>query len=499
MRRGRTRLAGSSFPRAQREPGPRFAADARRRGRGLARAARRPFHAACLRAAVLLVLLSLAACTRAEPDVTVLKFWAIGREAEVVPTLLADFERDNPGIRVEVQALPLTAAHEKLLTAFAGDALPDLAQLGNTWLPELATLGALEPLQARVDASPVVRRDDYFPGIWDTNVLDGGLYGVPWYVDTRLLFYRKDLLAQAGFAAPPRDWEEWKRALAAIKRDAGPDRYAILLPLNEYEPLLNLAVQMPDPLLRERDTRGNFQSAGFRCAFEFYLEMFRRDWAPPMSATQISNVWDEFAAGFYAFYITGPWNVGEFQRRLPERLRDDWGTAPLPGPDGPGAAVAGGSSLVMFASSTRKAEVWRLIEFLSAPEQQRRLHELCGDLPPRRSAWEAPALAGDPYARAFREQLERARPAPKVPEWERIAQELRLAAERAVRGGQPVDGVLRQLDARTDEILDKRRWMLARSSGAASAAVADPSASEPRPDALARRHGESAAAHEAPR
>ncbi len=218
---------------------------------------------------------------------------------------------------------------------------------------------------------------------------------------------------------------------------------------------------MPDPLLRERDTLGNFESAGFRRAFEFYLEMFHQDWAPPMSATQISNVWDEFAAGFYVFYITGPWNVGEFRRRLPAALQDQWGTAPLPGPDGPGAAVAGGSSLVMFAGSERKPEVWRLIEFLSAPEQQHRLHELCGDLPPRRSSWDAPALAGDPYARAFRDQLERARPAPKVPEWERIAQELRLAAERAVRGGQPVDAVLRQLDARTDEILDKRRWMLA--------------------------------------
>ncbi|MBO9662805.1 sugar ABC transporter substrate-binding protein [Dokdonella sp.] len=403
----------------------------------------------------------LAACARSEPNVTVLKFWAVGREAEVVPALLADFEREHPGLRVEVQALPLTAAHEKFLTAFAGDALPDVAQLGNTWLPELATLGALEPLQERVDASPVVRQDDYFPGIWDTNVIDGRLYGVPWYVDTRLLFYRKDLLAQAGFAEPPRDWDEWRQALAAIKRNAGPDKYAILLPLNEYEPLLNLAVQMPDPLLRERDTRGNFESAGFRRAFEFYLDMFQQDWAPPMSATQISNVWDEFAKGFYAFYITGPWNVGEFRRRLPAELQDDWGTAPLPGPDGPGAAVGGGSSLVMFASSARKPEVWQLIEFLSAPEQQRRLHELCGDLPPRRSSWNAPALADDRYARAFRDQLERVKPTPKIPEWERIAQELRLAAERAVRGREPLDQVLPQLDARTDAILDKRRWMLA--------------------------------------
>jgi multiple sugar transport system substrate-binding protein len=403
----------------------------------------------------------LAGCGKSDAGITVIKFWAIGREAEVVPTLLADFEREHPGVHVEVQALPLTAAHEKLLTAFAGDALPDIGQLGNTWLPELATLGALEPLQARVDASPVIQRDDYFGGIWDTNIMDGQLYGVPWYVDTRLVFYRKDLLAAAGFDAPPRDWQEWQRQLAAIKQQAGPSKYAILLPLNEFESLVNFAVQQPDPLLRDDGTRGNFESAGFRRAFAYYVDMFNQNWAPRMSDTQISNVWDEFANGFYAFYITGPWNVGEFKRRLPARVQNDWSTAPIPGPDGPGAAIGGGSSLVMFERSTHKREVWQLIEFLSAPAQQQRFHELCGDLPPRRSAWTSPALADDPYAKAFRDQLERVVPPPKVPEWERIAQEIRLAAERAIRGGQPADRVLRDLDARVDAILEKRRWIIA--------------------------------------
>jgi multiple sugar transport system substrate-binding protein len=408
------------------------------------------------------VLLVLSACSRDRTNATVIKFWTIGREGEVVPELLRDFERLHPDIRVSEQQLPLTAAHEKLLTAFAGDALPDIGQLGNTWIPELATLGALEPLQSYLDTSTAIPREDYFAGIWDSNVIGDRLYGVPWYIDTRLLFYRKDLLARAGFPEPPRDWQEWTRALIAVKANAGAGNYAIFLPLNEFEPLLNLAVQEPDPLLRDNNTRGNFESPGFRRAFDFYVDMFRRGWAPPMSNTEISNVWDEFAKGFYTFYITGPWNVGEFRRRLPANLADDWATAPLPGPDGPGAAIGGGSSLVMFSSSRHKHEVWQLIEFLSAPEQQRRFHALCGDLPPRRSSWDDPELADDPHSKAFRDQLERVKPTPKVPEWERIAQEIRLAAERAIRGGESADAVLRELDARTDMILEKRRWMLAK-------------------------------------
>ncbi len=150
----------------------------------------------------------------------------MGREGEVIATLLPQFERLHPDIEVRVQQLPWNAAHEKLLTAFAGGATPDLCQLGNTWIPEFAALEALEPLETSVAGSSVVRSADYFPGIWQTNVVEGRLYGVPWYVDTRLLFYRRDLLAQAGFPSPPRTWNEWRQMLAAIKARVGPDRYA---------------------------------------------------------------------------------------------------------------------------------------------------------------------------------------------------------------------------------------------------------------------------------
>ena len=72
----------------------------------------------------------------------------MGREGEVVSELLPEFERTHPGIKVVVQQLPWSAAHEKLLTAFAGNATPDLCQLGNTWIPEFVALNALDSLDA---------------------------------------------------------------------------------------------------------------------------------------------------------------------------------------------------------------------------------------------------------------------------------------------------------------------------------------------------------------
>lgn len=408
------------------------------------------------------VLTLLAGCGRADSEPQVLSFWAMGREAEVVGALLPEFERANPGIRVNLQNIPMTAAHEKLLTAFAADALPDVCQLGNTWIPEFAALDTLEPLQAYVDRSEVVEQGDYFPGIWETSVVDGQLLGVPWYVDTRLLFYRKDMLAQAGVKTPIHDWAEWERAMAAVKAQVGPDRYAILMPINEFEQQLSLGLQMDDPLLRDHDNRGNFSSPGFRKALGFYANMFEQGWAPKLSETQISNVWDEFFNGFYAFYLSGPWNIREFRKREPEELKEQWGTMPLPGPDGPGAGIAGGASLVISRASPHKEAAWKLIEYLSRPDVQQRFHAMIGDLPPRRSTWEHPELASDELSRAFREQLERVKPTPKVLEWERIVQEMRLVTERVVRGGEPQDRAVADLDQRVDEILEKRRWMYER-------------------------------------
>lgn len=400
-----------------------------------------------------------AGCGRADDT---LRFWAMGREGEVVQQLVQGFGRERPDIPVRIEQVPWTAAHEKLLTAFAGDATPDLCQLGNTWLPEFVALDALEPLDERVRASNVVDARDYFGGIWDTNVVEGRLYGVPWYVDTRVLYYRRDLLSQAGFDAPPRTWDEWLRMLVAIKRRVGPDRYAVLLPLNEYEPLVALALQQEEPLLRDDGRWGNFRSEGFRRTFSFYLSMFDRKLAPPASNNQIANLWNEFARGYFSFYISGPWNIGEFRRRLPAELQSAWNTAALPGPNGPGASIAGGSSLVVFRRSRNKDAAWSLVEHLSRPEVQQRFHALTGNLPPRRSAWNDERLARDAHTRAFLDQLERARPAPKVPEWERIATELRLVTERVVHGDLSPERALAELDARADRILEKRRWLLAR-------------------------------------
>jgi len=405
---------------------------------------------------------ALAGCGAA-PQSRPLRFWAMGREGEVVEALVRDFTRET-GIRVEVQQIPWSAAHEKLLTSFVGQSTPDVAQLGNTWVSEFSALKALEPLDARVAGAAGVPHADYFPGIWDTNVIDGVLYGVPWYVDTRVLFYRRDLLKRAGYDSIPGTWAGWRAAMQGVQRAAGPGHYAIFVPANQWNVPVVLGLQRGATLLADHDTRGAFSDSSFRAAFDWYAALYRDHLAPPLTNTEIANLYTEFARATFSMYVSGPWDMGEFARRLPPELADAWETAAMPGPDGEASrlSLAGGSSLVIFKRSDRQDDAWKLVEYLSRPESQVRFYQACGDLPARRAAWADSSLAGDRHLRAFRMQLERAVPTPKVPEWEQIAIRLQDYAERVARGAQSPDSALAGLDRDVNRILEKRRWLAQR-------------------------------------
>jgi len=256
----------------------------------------------------------------------------------------------------------------------------------------------------------------------------------------------------------------WTAAMLRAKERAGPGNFAILLPAREWQVPVILALQRGAELLRDGDRYGNFESSAFRAAFAFYVDLFRRGLAPRTGDTALANLYQDFARGYFSLYVTGPWNIGEFERRLPAALADRWSTAPLPAPgaDGPGVSLAGGASLAISRASRRKDAAWQLIEYLSEPAQQVEFQRLTGDLPARRAAWLAADLPSRRHAQAFWLQLQYVRSTPKIPEWERIANKVGQWAEAAIRGDMTVDEALGSLDRDVDAVLEKRRWLLGR-------------------------------------
>ena len=406
----------------------------------------------------------LGGCGKEEGGRTEIRLWAMGAEGEHVRSFIPEFERRHPGITVNAQIVPWTAAHEKLLTAYAGGSMPDVFQLGNTWIPEFSALSALEDLGPFVRRSSVVNDTSYFPGIWQTNLMDSVLYGVPWYVDTRVMFYRTDILARAGYPRGPRTWEQLLDASRKIVGKPDGKHYALLLPSNEWAAPVLFGMQEHSALLRDNNTYGNFEGPEFSRAFHF-LNTFYHEQLSPLGISQVVNVYQGFAEGFFALYITGPWNIGEFLRRIPPAQQDAWMTSPLPAPDSaswPGVSLAGGSSLVIFSGSRHKEAAWQLIEYMSEPERQVAFYKVTGDLPARLESWNDSTLATNAYVKAFYTQLNHVMPAPKIPEWEQITVKIQDYSELASRNPGTIDETLRMLDRDVNQILEKRRWIMAR-------------------------------------
>jgi multiple sugar transport system substrate-binding protein len=142
-------------------------------------------------------------------DLTV---WGMGNEGAMLDSLADAFMKEYPNVTVNVTPVDWGQAVTKLQTAIAGGEVPDVSQMGTDMMGQFAETGALEAVPSSIDASK------YFESAWNTNVVDGTAYGVPWYVETRLLYYRTDIAEQAGVTAAPTNWQELKDAATKIKQ-----------------------------------------------------------------------------------------------------------------------------------------------------------------------------------------------------------------------------------------------------------------------------------------
>ncbi|NEE19382.1 extracellular solute-binding protein, partial [Streptomyces sp. SID7499] len=134
-----------------------------------------------------------------------LTVWAMGAEGEKLADVAEVYEKANPNITVKVTPIGWDVAHQKLVSAAAAGTLPDVAQMGGSYMGEFSELGVLEPVDTKV-----FDKKDFFPAGWEQGEVDGTAYGVPWYVDTRVLYYRTDLAEKAGVTEAPTDWKGLK-------------------------------------------------------------------------------------------------------------------------------------------------------------------------------------------------------------------------------------------------------------------------------------------------
>lgn len=349
-----------------------------------------------------------------------IEVWAMGAEGEALGAFAQSFMDEFPDVTVNVTPVPWDAAHDRIVNAVAGGEVPDVSMVGTTWMGEFATLGGLDPTPANIDGS------QFFEGPWGTTVVDGTSYAVPWYVETRLLYYRTDLAE--GIEAPA-TWDDLK-AMAVAMQEAGAEYGISLQPggTGAWQTYMPFFWQAGGEIMSED---GSFTLDGEPCveALTYYDSFFEEGLTPP--AAEDVPVEGRFANGEIASFISGPWMMS---------IVEDAGTDPeayavahQPTEEA-GTSFVGGSNLAVMADSDNKDAAWAFIEYLSRPEVQAAWYEEVSALPAVQAAWDEEALSGDEMLSEFGNQLEDAKAPPSIASWEQIAAEIDTVIEQVTVG-----------------------------------------------------------------
>jgi multiple sugar transport system substrate-binding protein len=373
--------------------------------------------------------------------------WAQGTEGEALQDFVKPFEEANPDVQVEVTAVPWDSAQNKYQTAIAGGTTPDIGMLGSDWMPGFRS--ALTPVPDDIDTS------DVFPFAVESTQFDGARYAVPWYVETRVIFYRTDLLQEAGFDEFPADWDGLKDLARAYQEDTGAE-FGISLPSGGWNSFLGglpFAWSNGAEVMNEDQTEWTLDSPEMVESLSYLNSFFEEGLADKSPDTESGSASADLVSGAVPMFLSGPWDIPGLELAGGEGFEDKFGLATIPaGPDGTSTSFAAGANLGVFEDAENPDAAWKLIQWLSEPNVQARWFEAVNDLPAQQSAWDDEALTADPRVAVFGDQLQSVKIAPTLVSWTQVSAAADTQVEQIFRGGKDVEDALAELQSTADSL-----------------------------------------------
>ena len=386
----------------------------------------------------LLPLALVAACAGApKTNETVLTFSgsALGAEGTLVAKQLKRFMQLNPGIRVELQRTPDDAnqrhqLYVQWLNARVGN--PSILQLDVIWTPEFAAAGWVLPLDKY---GPV--KTDFFPATIAANTWAGKLYALPWFADVGLLYRRTDLV--------PREPQSLEELVADAQRGMshGGPRYGFVSQAARYEGLITGFVEYLGAFGgRIIDDSGEVvvnRPEAVR-ALEFMRDELYKWKVAPLDAL----TWHEeearfaFQNGNAVFMRNWPYAVGAMSDTSQSKVIGKFAVTPMPksatAPNGHSTAALGGAQLAINAYTDHPDAAYKLIAYLTAPEQMLERAQAVGQYPTRPGLYDDARLRGAiniPLENA-RRAIESATPRPVTPIYTELSEILQIQLHRAL-------------------------------------------------------------------
>jgi len=253
-------------------------------------------------------------------------------EEQIAPVLqcVVEYETLNPGVDVDFQQISYGDYLQTILTARIAGQAPDIYHLYSIWGPQMVSNSVLATPPADIQAW---LDDSYVASTLDAARIDGTLWGVPTEVSNYMLIYNKQLLADAGYSAPPTTWEELTEMAEAItQRDAQGNitlaGYAWGRTVAEVtHPFLTLLYSRGIQPYADDFRSTNLTSPEAVAVLESQVELYRR------GITDATVEIDDFAASAVAMITMATWYRSTLASAFGDAFEETVGVAQIPGGD----------------------------------------------------------------------------------------------------------------------------------------------------------------------
>jgi multiple sugar transport system substrate-binding protein len=262
--------------------------------------------------------------------------------------------------------------------------LPAVSEVGTSWVPGLAGMNALQPVPAGM-MSTVEGAHDYVPQSWRScfQFGDSHAWAIPWICGSRVLYYRKDILAEAG-VDPETAFADPQSMVDAVLhlRDLGvalPWITSNVTSLNTLHLISTWIWAGGGDFVSEDGRHLVFAEPGAIESMSAFFQM-GRCMGPKRREYTYGNAIDLFWRGDAAITMDGTWMYADQKSHASQKVLDNLGVALAPGP-----AFVGGSNLVVWANHADAQPAWELLKFLSEPDSVSTMCALIGLAPAKLS------------------------------------------------------------------------------------------------------------------
>ncbi|KRN30012.1 sugar ABC transporter substrate-binding protein [Liquorilactobacillus mali] len=377
-----------------------------------------------------------------------LTFWYAGDGDTAVKPIIKKFTKET-GISVKIQSIPWSQYNDKLLTAASSKNGPDVLLMGTTQMANFVSSKSLLDISKYVKNDKALNPNNFFSGSENTTKFSGKYYAVPWYVETRVLYYRKDILKSVGYDHAPRTWSELYEVASKLSK-RGKNMYGFNV--DGSEPTFGFMFARQNGAQLVKNGKTQFNSSEMVSSLE-YLNKFIQNGVSPKQDQKLTIAQSFGGKAPIPMFISGPWMLSTIKEEA--GLKDSqWAVAELPKGKANNMSVTGGGNIAVFQYSKNKTNAVKLLKFLSKRENQLTYYKNSNSMPTLKSAWTDSSLKSEKI-QVFRKQLNNSEAMPALKQWEEIGQNYLKVWEPIALKNNNIKEAMDKFNKETQQLIDK--------------------------------------------